>query len=155
MEKISRKQIDTFLVQKNIAFIGLSRNPQDFSRNVFKEFIKRSYNIIPVNPNTNEIEGKTCYASIKDVQEPVDAAIIFVPSVKGNDIPKECIDKGIKNIWIYESKPGTKKPEKQNELRKDDINVITGYCPLMFISETQFFHKMHGFFVKLGGKYPA
>lgn len=155
MEKINHKQIDTFLAQKNIAFIGLSRTPNEFSRNVYTEFNKRNYNTIPVNPNTAEIEGKTCYASIKDVNEPVDAAIIFVPPDKMSSIPADCINKGIKNIWIYDPKPAAKNAVIQDDLGKDDINVITGYCPLMFISDTHWFHKIHGFFVKLSGKYPS
>lgn len=154
MEKINLKQIETFFNQKNIAFIGLSRNSKDFSRNVFTEFVKRNYNVIPVNPNSSEIEGRTCYPSVTDVPEPVDAAIVFVPSAVKSNIPKECLDKGIKNIWFYEIKPGQINPESE-ELKVNDANIISGYCPLMFISETQWFHKMHGFFVKLSGKYPV
>jgi predicted CoA-binding protein len=154
MQKISQKQITAFFDQKNIAFIGISRNASDFSRVVYKEFVNRNYNIIPVNPNASEIDGKNCYASIDDVQSPVDAAFIFVPSSAG-DISKKCIDKGIKNIWIYNGKQENTDNFITGVADSSGINIISGYCPMMFIPGTGWFHKMHGFFTKLSGKYPA
>jgi hypothetical protein len=32
--------------------------------------------------------------------------------------------------------------------------VIVGYCPHMFLPETPWFHRLHGFFMKIGGRYP-
>jgi uncharacterized protein len=154
MQKVSQKQITAFFDQKNIALIGISRNASDLSRAVYKEFTQRNYNIIPVNPNASEIEGKTCYPSINNVQVPVDAAFIFVPSA-AKEISKQCIDKGIKNIWIYNGKKEDIDNFIEDVKDNEGVNIITGYCPIMFIPGTNWFHKMHGFFTKLSGKYPV
>jgi predicted CoA-binding protein len=51
MPAASRSSIDAFLASKRIAFIGLSHNPKDFSRHLFREFVEHGYDVVPVNPN--------------------------------------------------------------------------------------------------------
>ena len=53
-----RQLIDDFLAQKRIAVVGVSRNPRDFTRTMFNEFIRRGYDAVPVNPNAAEIDGR-------------------------------------------------------------------------------------------------
>ena len=67
--KTTKKQIDDFLSIKNIVLIGVSRNPRDFTRSVFKELKLREYNVIPVNPYTTEIEGIICYPYVNSINK--------------------------------------------------------------------------------------
>ena len=46
-----RARIDDFLSRKRLALVGVSRNPQDFTRSMFREFRRRGYDVVPVNPN--------------------------------------------------------------------------------------------------------
>ena len=62
-----------FLAQKRFAFIGVSRQPKDFSRALFREFQGRNYEPVPVHPEAEEIEGVPCFARLADVQPPVEA----------------------------------------------------------------------------------
>ncbi|MCX6152071.1 MAG: CoA-binding protein [Ignavibacteriales bacterium] len=154
--KTSKKQIDDFLAQKSIALIGVSRNPQDYTRALFRELKQREYHIIPINPYSKEIEGQVCYADIESVKENFDAAIIFTPTVTAEKIIEDLLKKGIKNIWIHNS--DINKPALKNliaSLNEKGVNAIQGHCPIMFLPETQFFHRMHGFFVKMVGNYPS
>lgn len=145
--------IKAFFNQKKIAIIGLSRNPQHFSRAFLNELRKRNYGIIAVNPNITEIDGITCYADIKDINEPVEAAVIFVPAENREAIPEECIKKGIKYIWVYDGKEADINLQGVNS-ENEEIHLITGRCPMMFMPGTNFFHKLHGSFLKIAGKYP-
>ena len=38
---------------------------------------------------------------------------------------------------------------------ENDIKVVAGYCPYMFLPEVGFVHRMHGWLAKLFGSYPA
>jgi predicted CoA-binding protein len=39
----SKQAIDSFLSCRRIAIVGVSRNPKDFSRAVFRAFVERGY----------------------------------------------------------------------------------------------------------------
>ncbi len=46
----TRREIDGFLALKRVAMVGVSRDPRDFSRMLFREMKKRGYDMVPVNP---------------------------------------------------------------------------------------------------------
>ena len=50
----SKQSIDSFLSCRRIAVLGVSRDPKDFSRSVFRAFVERGYDAVPVNPNGGE-----------------------------------------------------------------------------------------------------
>lgn len=56
--------------------------------------------IYPINPRYPEIDGLKTYASVKDVPDPVDLAIVFVPAVLVPDVVSQCVARGIKGIII-------------------------------------------------------
>jgi uncharacterized protein len=148
----TQDQITEFLKQKRIAIIGLSRKPSSFSKSVNEEFQKQQYETIPVNPKADEINGTKCYASVKKIEGGVDAAFIIMNTEHVDAALQDCIDAGIQHIWIHQ---GIKPNESLvNQAFEKNLNVITGYCPFMFLAGTQFPHNIHVFFLKLFGKYP-
>ena len=66
----SMERVRDFLSQKRLAFVGVSRQPKDYSRALFREFGARGYDAVPVNPAIAEIEGCRCFARVQDI-EPV------------------------------------------------------------------------------------
>ena len=49
---------------RNVAMVGVSNNPERPSYIVFRYLTACGYNVIPVNPTINEVQGKKCYASL-------------------------------------------------------------------------------------------
>ena len=43
----SKQAIDSFLSCRRIAVVGVSRDPKDFSRAVFRAFVERGYDAVP------------------------------------------------------------------------------------------------------------
>jgi uncharacterized protein len=62
---------------RTIAIVGLSGNELRASNFVGYYLRRHGYRVIPVNPRETEILGQTCYASLKDVPEPVDVVNVF------------------------------------------------------------------------------
>ena len=60
-----------------IAVVGLSGNELRASNFVGYYLKRHGYRVIPVNPRETEILGQTCYASLKDIPEPVDVVNVF------------------------------------------------------------------------------
>jgi len=48
------QDIQSFLDLKRLAVVGVSRNPTDFTRVLFREFRNRGYDAVPVNPAVRE-----------------------------------------------------------------------------------------------------
>ena len=148
--------IQEFLDQKRFAFVGVSRKPKDFSRAVFREFRDRGYEPIPVHPHAREIEGLQCYPRFQDIQPPVDSLLLMTtPSVTGV-LVRQAAEAGIKRIWMHKGGgAGSVNPEAVQFCQANGIAVIPGACPLMFLSHPALIHRVHAFFKKLAGTFPA
>ncbi|MGE5458194.1 MAG: CoA-binding protein [Methanococcaceae archaeon] len=156
MKKISYEQIEEFYKQKRVAIIGLSRKEKTYSRGLFTELKKRDYEIIPVNPNAEEIDGIACVADISKIDPAPSAAYILTTTRSIDSLVDECMSKGIKHIWYYTGKDKSESLWKISEnCQRHGINFIFGQCPFMFLKDTSFPHKFHGFIMKLMGQYPV
>jgi len=57
MMRSTREDIEDFLAQKRLVMVGVSRNPKDFSRGLFRDLRRRGYDMVPVNPRVSVVEG--------------------------------------------------------------------------------------------------
>ncbi|MGF0536461.1 CoA-binding protein [Agrobacterium sp. ES01] len=64
---------------KTIAVLGASPNPARPSNGVMQFLISKGYKVFPVNPGQagKEIHGRTVYASLADIPEPIDMVDVF------------------------------------------------------------------------------
>ncbi|WP_318502601.1 CoA-binding protein [Bacillus sp. T3] len=78
IENPSREQIGAFLKKaKRIAVIGLSDNPERTSYTVSKAMQDAGYEIIPVNPQVEEVLGVKAVASLTDIEGHIDIVNVF------------------------------------------------------------------------------
>src|ERR1035437_7811081 len=98
---VTKKDLENFLSVKRIAVIGMSRNKTDYSRMLLNEYKKGGYEIIPVNPGADEIEGIRSFKSIKDVTPKPERVIMLLPADKTEQAMIECAEAGIKDVWMH------------------------------------------------------
>src|SRR5689334_24081572 len=96
-----RKNIDEFLGQRRFAIVGVSRDPRDFSRIVFREFLERGYEVIPTHPEATEIEGRQCAPSIAAIQPPVEGVLFLTPPSVTTALVRDCAAAGVKRVWMF------------------------------------------------------
>ncbi len=150
-----RERIEDFLAQKRIAIAGVSRNEKDFSRTVFREFVRRGYDVVPVNPNAEAVEDVPCAAHLDAISGKVDGVLLMTSPAVTDQMVKECAAAGIPRVWMYRAVgAGAVSQEAVEFCEAHGIAVIPGWCPFMFFHETPFFHRAHGFVLKLFGGYP-
>lgn len=142
----SMAQIEKFLKDKKIALVGASANPNKLSHNMVKELMDKGYEVYPVNPKGGELHGIKVYESIADLPSNVDSVYILTNKSRVKEIFAECIKYKKRNIWIYQS------VEIDIEI-PIEINLIMGYCIIMFINPKGP-HLIHKFFSKILSKYP-
>jgi len=146
----TRRLIDEFLKCRRIAIAGVSRNPRDFSAGLFREFLKRGYDAVPVNPNAAQVEGRTCYPRVQDIQPPVEAALLVTRPEVSARVVKDCAEASIHLVWMLR----TADPAATEFYRQHGLGIIAGYCPYLFLPEAAWFHRLHGWFMRLTGAYP-
>lgn len=148
---VTKQIVDEFIKQKKWAFVGVSQNKKKFGHFAYKELKSKGYEIFPVNPNLESIEGKTAYPSLNDLPERVEAVVISVSPSKTAQIVREAHLQGIKHIWMQQ---GAETEEAINFCRDNEINCVHGECILMFANPVGFPHSAHRFIWKLLGKLP-
>jgi len=151
----SRERIDDFLSQKRLALVGVSANWKDFSRLLFREFCQRGYDMVPVNPNLFEVEGRACYARIQDVRPPVDGVLLMTSPSVTEQVVRDCAEAGVGRVWMYRGAgQGAVSPSAIAFCDAKNIRVVPGECPFMFFADAGFLHRAHGFIRQLTGTLP-
>jgi acetyltransferase len=108
--------LDEIFFPKNVAVIGSS--PTEFYTLALLLTRMRDH-LYLVNPNYKEVHGKKCYASILDVEEPVDYVIFNLPTRNVLDVARECVQKGVKVIHSFTSGFGETGLQEGIELEKE------------------------------------
>jgi predicted CoA-binding protein len=111
---------------KNIAVVGMSRDPVKAAHFVPEYMIERGYNIIPVNPSANEILGRRTYSKVSDIKSQVDIIDVFRPSEDVYSVVEDSVKKpGVKVIWLQE---GIHNAEAEKMALDNKINVVFNRC---------------------------
>ena len=149
------EQIQEFIGQKRLAMVGVSQQPRDFSRALFREFLSRGYEVVPVNPAVAEIEGQPCFANIREVRPPVSTVLLMTSPAATEAVVRDCADAGVKRVWMFRaSGKGSVSAEAVRFCESKGIAVIPGECPFMFLPGTGWVHRFHGWIRKIQRTYP-
>lgn len=149
-----KEKVDDFLSQRIIAVAGVSRNPQTETGNaIYKKFKDSGYKVFPINPFSDVIEGEKCFPNISSLPEKPDAVFINTNSKAAMDVINQCIEEGIKRIWFHQGMgSGSYNKEAAELAEAKGITVIHSGCPMMFIKDSDGFHKFMGKLFKFFGK---
>jgi len=133
-----------FLAQKRIAVAGVSRTPggSHGANIVYTSLKKAGYEVFPVNPNADEVEGDRCYHNIGSIPGGVDAVVVGTAAAQSADVVRECAEQGISRAWLHRSfGSGSVSDEAVAVGRERGVNVIAGGCPLMFVQGADIGHR--------------
>lgn len=111
---------------KNIAVVGMSGKKEKPSHYVPNYMREHGFNVIPINPNYDQIMGIKSFDKVSDVQSEIDIVNVFR---KSEDIPDVVNDilrkKNIKILWLQE---GIHNPTAEKIAINSGIQVIYNRC---------------------------
>lgn len=111
---------------RNIAVVGMSRDPAKPAHLVPKYMMERGYNILPVNPIASEILGRRTYSYVSDIKSQIDIIDVFRPSKDVYPVVEDSIKKpGISVIWLQE---GIHNVEAEKIALDNKIDVVFNRC---------------------------
>ena len=145
-----------FLALRRIAVTGVSRKPKSHGGNiVYQRLRQRGYEVFPVNPNAEEVEGDPCFHDLSSIPGGVDAVVIATRPDAAEDTMRECADLGITHVWMHRGPGAGSVSDSATEYgRRQGIAVIDGGCPLMFEPTADVGHKAMRFVFTMTGKVP-
>ena len=120
-------QIREILSLNKVVVIGMSKNSSKAAHYVPKYLSDNGYDVIPVNPSSDEILGKKCHDSVLDINEPIDIVDVFRPSDQVLPFVKDAIKKKPKVIWLQE---GIHNSEAEELAKIHGIKVVFNRCML-------------------------
>ena len=110
---------------KNIAVVGISRNPFRMSRMIADFLVRNGYNVVGVNPGKPKIDGITVYANLKDIPFEIDIVDVFR---KPEDIPQLIPDVLAVNPKVLWLQLGIRNDKAVEPVIKVEIQTIQDKC---------------------------
>ncbi|MBI4642631.1 MAG: acetate--CoA ligase family protein [Deltaproteobacteria bacterium] len=129
--------LQALFAPQSVAVIGASSRPESVGRAVFSNVLRYDYTgvVYPVNPKARSIMGVRAYTSVLDIPDPVDLAVIIVPSAGVAQVLQECGQKGIKGAIVitagFKELGGegiNKEAEVLNAARQSGIPLLGPNC---------------------------
>ncbi len=108
-----------------VAVVGASPNPERPSYRVASYLAEHGYHIIPVNPNAQQILGKTSYPDLSSIPETVEVVDIFRRPEEVMPIVEKAIKIGAKAVWMQE---GIINEEAASKARNAGLLVVMDKC---------------------------
>jgi acetyltransferase len=139
-KKMNRKRqqpLDVFFKPKTVAVIGATENPGTVGRTLFWNLVTSPFGgtVYPVNPKRPSVLGVKAYASISDIPEPVDLAVIITPPASIPGLIRECGENGVQGAIVIsagfkEVGPEGAELERRllEEAQKAGIRIIGPNC---------------------------
>ena len=124
-----QRAIDQFLSAPVLAVAGASQNRSKYGNKVLRCYLQNGRKAIPVNPGCHTVEDQPCFASLSDINEPIQSLSVITSPHITDGIVSEAIEKGIPNIWMQ---PGAESITAVELARAAGLNVISG-GPCVFV----------------------
>ena len=110
---------------RTIAVVGLSSKPSRPSHEVAAYLQGKGYRTVPVNPNETEVLGELAFASLLDVDVPVDAVDVFRRVEHTPEIARQAVQIGAKVLWLQE---GIVNEDAYRIATEGGLEVVMGAC---------------------------
>lgn len=115
-----------------VMVIGASQNRAKFGNKAVRAYLRKKHEVIPVNPNEEEVEGLECVASVHDVTGHIDRALFYVQPEVGLVVMDELGKRGdVGEIWLN---PGAESSQLVQRARTLGFEPILA-CSIVDIGE--------------------
>ncbi|MFI4961871.1 MAG: acetate--CoA ligase family protein, partial [Hyphomicrobiales bacterium] len=126
--------IAKLLWPKTVAVVGASSDTKGLRGRILEVMLSHPYagKIYPVSRSATEVQGRKAYASVGELPEPADLAILIIPAEFVPDELERCGRAGVKTAVILSSgfaeEPGEAGPRMQGALRATAARYDMAVC---------------------------
>ena len=117
--------VDRMLKGRRVAVVGLSDDPSRPSHGIAGYLASHGYEVIPVNPNHDQVLGQKCYARLSDVPGEIDLVNVFRRPQFCADVTREAIEVGAKGVWLQ---AGIRNEEARKLAEEAGVDFVQDRC---------------------------
>lgn len=126
---MSQRELIADAVNRRVwAVVGASNDRSKFGNRIYRVMREAGYQVYPVNPAAQEVEGDRAYPSLGELPVRPDVADIVVPSTVGMQVAEDAKAAGIPYFWLQ---PGAESPELIEHAGKLGLKVIHDACAMV------------------------
>ena len=107
-----------------IALVGANDDPGKYGSVIYRDLKAKGYDVYPVNPNRDTVDGDTAYASLADLPQAPSIVNFVVPPHVSLRVLEEANELGYKLVWLQ---PGSSSPEVREYVEANDFESGVGY----------------------------
>jgi len=114
------RSVHNLLHPRSVAVIGASTDPTKIGNAVLANLLSADFTgpVYPVNGEHRSVRGVRAYASVLDIPDDVDLAVVAVPAAVVDEVMDACLAKGVKALVVVSSGFGETGPDGRGaELR--------------------------------------
>jgi hypothetical protein len=108
-----------------VAVVGATANASKYGNIIYHDLKSKGFKVFAVNPYRDEIDGDPCWRSLAALPEPPVIVDIVVPPTRTLTVLQECLDLGLKNVWIQ---PGAGDTAVREFVEDHDFNALIDAC---------------------------
>src|SRR5215218_5922476 len=117
--------IDRMMKARRVAVVGMSDDPTRPSHGIAGYLAAHGYEVIPVNPNHDSINGQRCFKNLADVPGEIDLVNVFRRPQFCADVTREAIAKGAKGVWLQ---AGIRNEDAQRLAEDAGVDFVQDRC---------------------------
>ena len=113
-----------------VAVVGAGRRRGTVGREILRNIVTGGFAgaIYPVNPRATSMEGLHCLASVDDLPEGVDLAVLAVPAAAVTDTADRCGRRGVRSLVVITSGLGSDGPDLLAVCRRHGMRLVGPNC---------------------------
>ena len=115
---------------ESVAVVGASRRPDSVGARLLSNIVSGRFHgrVIPVNPNATSLAGLPCVASVDDLPDGVDLAIVVVPAAAVAEVAEQCGRRGVRSLVVITSGLADARPALLETCRRHGMRLVGPNC---------------------------
>ncbi len=101
-QRAEARSVHNALHPGSVAVIGASTDPSKIGHAVLANLLRGNFTgpVFPVNPDARSVSGVRAYASVTDIPDEVDLAVVAVPAAGIDEVMDSCLAKGVTTLVV-------------------------------------------------------
>lgn len=108
-----------------VAVVGATDTPTKYGFVIYRDLKRKGYEVYPVNPNRQTVDGDHAYDSVADLPVRPSIVNVVVPPAVTLRVLEQCSRLGLRNVWLQ---PGAESPAVLQFLQEGDFNYLANAC---------------------------
>ncbi len=120
---------EKMLEKKVWAVVGANQNPIKYGNMIYNKLKSKRYQVFPVNPVYDQVEGDQCYPDLASLPQVPDVIDMVVSPKRGKAVIEQAAKLGVPYIWFQ---PETYNDELLEYTKKQGLEYVKA-CVLVAV----------------------